>query len=57
VWLERLAVNATVLGSMAASFDTEESERAAEEAMLNNVHKKEKTFKTIRHRVFATYNS
>ncbi len=41
--LERLAVNATVatvLGSVPASSDTVESDGAAEEAVLNNVHKK-----------------
>jgi hypothetical protein len=42
-WLERLAVNAKVatdLGSIPASSDTVESEGAADEAVLNNVHKK-----------------
>jgi hypothetical protein len=33
---------ATVLGSIPASSDTVESEGAADEAVLNNVHKKKK---------------
>jgi hypothetical protein len=37
--------NSPGFDSSNASFDTEKSERAAEEAVLNNVHKKKKTFK------------
>ncbi len=45
-WWERLTVNvkvATILGSISASSDTVKSEVAAEEALLNNVHKNEKS--------------
>jgi hypothetical protein len=43
VVIERLTANAevaTVLGSIPASADTAESEGAADEAVLNKVHKK-----------------
>jgi hypothetical protein len=36
-----------VLCSIPASFDTEESERATEEAVLNNVHKNRKILKNF----------
>ncbi len=45
-WFERLTANAvvaTVLGSIPASSDTVESEGAADEAVLNIVHKKKKS--------------
>jgi hypothetical protein len=47
-WLKRLAANAnvsTVLGSIPASSDTVENCGAANEAVFNNVHKKEKKIK------------
>ncbi len=45
------AINAkveAVLGSIPAPSDTVESAGAADEAMLNNVHKKEKSKKNLR---------
>ncbi len=44
-WLERLTVNAvvaTVVGLIPASSDTVESEGAADETVLNKVHKRPK---------------
>jgi hypothetical protein len=38
---------ATVLDAIQASSDTVESEGAADEAVLNNVHKKKKIQKTL----------
>jgi hypothetical protein len=57
--LEHLAVNAkvaTVLGLIPASSDTKESEGAADEAVLNNIHYKKNSIYPVQQRIFRKYD-